>query len=182
MLLVAFYVLVVLISLVLFQMILKSIVSQGSKIELNLKKLIIATSIVFLVGLILWLLLTGRLNAIGALVIAVVTLLSRGKFWYFISKSVLKSIYSFHQFRSNSSDYKSKNSASYAKNSVFTERQAARMLGVKIDADEEAIKKAWRHKLHSAHPDKGGSSNRVQKLNKAKDIMILRCQRRSRKS
>lgn len=142
--------------------------------ELNIKKLIIASSVIVLGILIVWLLLTGRLNAIGALIIAIVTILSRSKFWYSISKYALKFIYSINQFKNNSSKYNNKKKSYYTKNSNITILQASKILGVKIDASEEEIKKAWRNKLHAAHPDKGGSSNRVQKLNNAKDKMLFR--------
>lgn len=44
-------------------------------------------------------------------------------------------------------------------------------LGVKPDASPEAIKKAWRRLSSSAHPDKGGSTERQQAVNQAYETL-----------
>lgn len=51
------------------------------------------------------------------------------------------------------------------------------MLGVKTDASDEEIRKAFRAKAHMVHPDKGGNEEDFKRLNEAKAILLDRARR-----
>lgn len=51
------------------------------------------------------------------------------------------------------------------------------MLGVKTDASDEEIRKAFRAKAHIVHPDKGGNEEDFKRLNEAKAILLDRARR-----
>jgi len=46
------------------------------------------------------------------------------------------------------------------------------ILGVDRDADEHAVKAAWREKLKEVHPDHGGSQEQYRRVNEAKEAML----------
>lgn len=58
------------------------------------------------------------------------------------------------------------------------ERQAAALLGVDVDADEDELRGALRRKLveTKAHPDHGGNSHEAAKLIAARDLLVARLQ------
>lgn len=45
------------------------------------------------------------------------------------------------------------------------------ILGVSMDASEEEVKKAFREKAFSAHPDRGGSNEEMVKVNAAMEVI-----------
>ncbi len=58
-----------------------------------------------------------------------------------------------------------------------TERDARALLGVAADADAGAVHAAWRRALAQAHPDAGGSTQAVQRLTAARDLLLARTPR-----
>jgi len=56
--------------------------------------------------------------------------------------------------------------------SPMEEKEARQVLGVEEDADEEAIRKAYKRLMQLNHPDKGGSSYLASKINQAKDTLL----------
>jgi hypothetical protein len=56
----------------------------------------------------------------------------------------------------------------------MTADQAARLLGVEADADEDTIQSAWRSAMKGAHPDRGGSAELAARINAARDILLGR--------
>ncbi len=56
--------------------------------------------------------------------------------------------------------------------------QARALLGVSRNADEAEIQAAHRRAMLEAHPDKGGSPDRVHEIDAARDILLE--QRRSK--
>ena len=60
-----------------------------------------------------------------------------------------------------------------AKNEVDNEiTEAAKILGLKINASEEEINKAFRKLIKKHHPDHGGEASFVDKLTKAREILL----------
>lgn len=52
------------------------------------------------------------------------------------------------------------------------EAQARTLLGVSRFATRDEIVAAHRRALHAAHPDKGGSADELQKLDRARDLLL----------
>lgn len=50
-------------------------------------------------------------------------------------------------------------------------REAAKILGVPEDASEAQVREAYRLAAAAAHPDRGGSSEKMQRLNAARDTL-----------
>jgi hypothetical protein len=55
-----------------------------------------------------------------------------------------------------------------------SEIAAYHTLGLAVGADRAAIKAAWKRLIRDAHPDQGGSLERTQALNAAKDLLLKR--------
>lgn len=56
----------------------------------------------------------------------------------------------------------------------FTMASAAAVLGISVNATATEIKKARRNKAFEAHPDRGGSNERMAEINAAADFMLAR--------
>jgi len=56
----------------------------------------------------------------------------------------------------------------------MTADEAAAVLGVSIDADEDAIKAAHKKLIAQIHPDKGGTNYLAAKINEARDFLLSR--------
>ena len=54
----------------------------------------------------------------------------------------------------------------------MTEREARSILGVGADADEAAIRAAYRRLMARAHPDAGGTQGLAERLNAARDRLL----------
>ncbi|MDI7774211.1 molecular chaperone DnaJ [Asticcacaulis sp. EMRT-3] len=54
------------------------------------------------------------------------------------------------------------------------EIRAYAVLDLAVGADRKAIREAWKRKMKTAHPDQGGSGERAQALNAARDILLRR--------
>jgi len=50
--------------------------------------------------------------------------------------------------------------------------RARSLLGVGEDADQAAIKAAWRSRLTEHHPDRGGDEELARQINRARDILL----------
>jgi hypothetical protein len=59
---------------------------------------------------------------------------------------------------------------------AYTEAEikAYRTLDLAVGADRNAIRAAWKRLIKQAHPDQGGSLERTQTLNAAKDLLLKR--------
>lgn len=54
----------------------------------------------------------------------------------------------------------------------MSRQEAARLLGVSVNATVTQVKSAYRKMMLKHHPDKGGSAEHAAKLNAARDVMI----------
>ena len=52
--------------------------------------------------------------------------------------------------------------------------EAARLLGVPIDADADTVKAAHRRLMMKVHPDRGGTNDAVHEANAARDVLLAR--------
>lgn len=50
--------------------------------------------------------------------------------------------------------------------------RARSLLGVRVDADRNAINNAWRERLTEHHPDRGGDEELARQINRARDILL----------
>lgn len=57
------------------------------------------------------------------------------------------------------------------------EGEARAVLGVKADADADAIRAAHRRLIVAVHPDRGGSAELTRQLNAARDTLLKRAVR-----
>jgi curved DNA-binding protein CbpA len=56
----------------------------------------------------------------------------------------------------------------------MSDREAAALLGISVDATPLQIKSAYRKLMLKHHPDKGGSAEYAAKLNTARDILMAK--------
>ena len=61
------------------------------------------------------------------------------------------------------------------------ERDAARLLGVRDDADAEDIRAGWRRKVAALRPDETGDAESLQSLTEARDLLLSRATGRPRR-
>lgn len=54
----------------------------------------------------------------------------------------------------------------------MTREEAALILGVPVDAAEEAVRAAHRNLIRKNHPDAGGSDYLAAKINQARDVLL----------
>ena len=52
------------------------------------------------------------------------------------------------------------------------ENAALALLGLSPGASRRDVKRAWREKMKSAHPDHGGSTQKATRLNEARDFLL----------
>lgn len=57
---------------------------------------------------------------------------------------------------------------------TISDKQARALLGVKADADADAIRAAHRRLVAAVHPDRGGSAELTGQLNAARDTLLKR--------
>ena len=74
-------------------------------------------------------------------------------------------------------DFKSMFQARHAKSQPppmrnHSRESALRILGLKLGASEEEIRKAHRQLMKDHHPDAGGSEEMAAKINAAKDVLL----------
>jgi hypothetical protein len=117
----------------------------------QIKALFLTSLLITLVVALFYMAVTGRLAAALALMVAITPILfSLYKQWRGISAEVPLS---------ESTEIKSR-------------ADALAVLGLKDDADDEAIQKAYKALMQKIHPDHEGSEWMAAKLNEARDLLL----------
>lgn len=114
-------------------------------------------------ALILWLVVTGKLHALFALVAAVLPMIQRfaGLLQWIPGIKKL-----FEQANPGASAPPSR------ADGKLTREQAAEILGVSPDASAKEIREAHRKLMGKLHPDKGGNDFLASQLNNARDTLL----------
>lgn len=68
--------------------------------------------------------------------------------------------------------YGDSNASSPPSARAMPREEAAQILGVAADADERAIRNAYRDLMQRNHPDHGGSEYLASQINQAKDVLL----------
>lgn len=119
-----------------------------------------------LVGIVLILLLTGRLNILIALVSVVGAFLARLLPWLVRYAPYLQKFWHWSKSSARS------NSATGVNTTAMTREQALAILGLNAGATEEEIIQAHRRLMARVHPDKGGSDFLAAQINLARKILL----------
>lgn len=114
--------------------------------------------------LILWLVVTGKLHALFALVAAALPMMQR-------IVGVLTMIPGVRNFISQATQSQQTQQPA-AKTGPMTREQAAEILGVSPDASPAEIRAAHRKLMGKLHPDKGGNDFLASQLNNARDKLL----------
>lgn len=121
----------------------------------------------FLLGgaavLILWLVLTGKLHALFAVVAAALPMLQRFAGLLQFIPGLKRA---FDQAKSNTQQTPS------TQPGPMTKAQAAEILGVSETASAKEIREAHRKLMGKLHPDKGGNDFLASQLNNARDRLL----------
>mgnify|MGYP001113679301 CR=1 FL=1 len=115
--------------------------------------------------LILWLVLTGKLHALFALVAAALPMMQR-------IIGVLMMIPGVRRFLGQAAQGQGSGQSSPAKSGPLTREQAAEILGVSPDASASEVRAAHRKLMGKVHPDKGGNDFLASQLNNARDKLL----------
>lgn len=113
-------------------------------------------------GFILWLVLTGKLHALFALVAAALPMLQRIAG---IAQMIPGLSRLFTQANPSSAPPP-------AKSGPMTREQAAEILGIAVDASPAEVRAAHRRLMGKVHPDKGGNDYLASQLNNARDKLL----------
>jgi Ca2+/Na+ antiporter len=117
------------------------------------------------------------LNIIGAavLAIALTVLALTGRIWHAtaIVAVVLPFVIAHYVGRSGHRSARTKTSSPPGVHSTeLTRKQAREILGLDENADDEAVKHAYRHLMSRLHPDHGGTDWMAERLNAARARLL----------
>ncbi|MEM8799988.1 MAG: DnaJ domain-containing protein [Pseudomonadota bacterium] len=69
-------------------------------------------------------------------------------------------------------DHQDKETSAGGKTGQMSRADAAAVLGIPDDADEEQIQQAYTRAMKAAHPDQGGNNELAAKINRARDLLL----------
>lgn len=132
------------------------------------KKIIMWTIIWAIVGTLMLLAATGKLNiitaAIGSFIAFIPRLLGYLKYLPLLSR--------FYQQRKTGNQSSHTNTSTPPRSGTMNRQEALDILGLKPGASREEILKAHKRMIQKVHPDRGGSDVLAAQINKAKDVLI----------
>ena len=114
-----------------------------------------------LLGLVIYLVATGKAHWISALVVALIPIIKK----LFI---IIRYFPILQKFASGYSKAKNKSK----KRSGMSREEAALILGINANSTKEEIISAHKKQMQKHHPDKGGSKDMAAKINAAKDTLL----------
>jgi DnaJ family protein C protein 19 len=134
------------------------------------RNLIFWTTAGVIIGLLVVLVITGRMHWLYALGGSIAALAPRVLRWL----KYLPIITRFHQQYRQQRGPGSKSDGTSQKpgNEKMSKAQAYEVLGLKPDASRDEILQAHRRMIQRVHPDRGGSDYLASKINQAKDTLL----------
>jgi len=134
------------------------------------KKLIMMTLIWSIIGILVVLAATGKLNVITALIAGAVAMIPRllGLLKYL---PLVARFYQRAKPGQQTGQQAGQQNASRPNNTMSRE-EALAILGLKTDATREDILQAHKRMMQKLHPDRGGSDHLAAQINRAKDALL----------
>ncbi len=131
------------------------------------------------VGLLMWIVLTGKLALLWVPFLTLLPWLSRvfrvvG--WYRMARSIWgrkPSADGEDSWNKDGAWWKNKEQGNRnGRHSDMTPAEAAQILDIPISATRQQIKRAWQQKIVLHHPDQGGDPEKAARINRARDVML----------
>jgi len=126
------------------------------------------------VGLLLLLLVTGRLNiltAFGALILAFLSKLPQVLKWWSLWKNIKTSEFT-RSYDNRGSFDKNENRNRATNPSRMSRKKALQVLGLQEGASHQEINLAYKRLMQKVHPDRGGSETLAAEVNEARDVLL----------
>ena len=132
------------------------------------KKLIIQSAIGVIIGTLLLLAATGKLNVLTAIIASFVALIPKIA-GYLRYLPLISRLYASTKQQGQGPQQQQRT----ARNDGSMSRdEALKVLGLNPDASKEEILAAHKRMMQKVHPDRGGSDHLASQINKAKDTLL----------